>query len=1161
MILPSVPPPGYEVLDELGRGGMGRVLRARQIGFDRVVALKTMLAGDTARFHTEAEAVARLQHPNIVQVFEVGEHQGKPFFSLEFCPGGSLAQKLAGRPLPPREAAALVEALARAMHYAHQQNVIHRDLKPANVLLSFCGGSQNRADGGAAPVSDRPLNEVVPKISDFGLARKLDEAGQTLSGAVFGTPSYMAPEQASGRNKEVGPAADVWALGAILYECLTGRPPFKAATTLDTLQQLMSEVPVPPRKINAKVPRDLETICLKCLQKDPARRYPSARELADDLRRFLKGRPILARPTPAWERAWKWSQRRPALAVALLLVLVAGSGWGGVLWYQHQEKERQRRAAKAKEIKVAYYRTVIRHADGPKGVGPLTPAQASRRSLTCKFTRQGRGVVKVELVNGHDRPHSRQEIGTIIARVGPDQPGRGVRSIDYVYDDSGQLAREVGRDRAGREVWTLQYVTLTRARFIDRKGSLRPGAGSWATDLEVVRNADGLAKEYRFLDAHGQPRPDANGVHGYRYERNEAGLPVAVTCLDRDGKPARNKDGYAKMTIRYDENGNGVQTAFFGPGDKSVLHRDGYARAVVQFDEHGNEVEMDFFTADGKRALHKGGHGRLTARYDDRGNLVEVASFGLDGKPTLNSQGIHKVTIRHDERGNQVERHFFGTNGKPVLSRAGHAGWKARFDSRDNLIEESYLGTDGKPALGKQGIHKVTIRHDERGNQVEVAYFGLDGRRTLHRGARIAGWTARYDERDNRVEVTSFGLDRKPALGKAGHARITRKYDASGNKVEEAYFDQKGRQIGTRCKFGYDANSNLVERSFFGPDDKPNLSAQGFAKIAWKYDARGDWIEKAYFGPGNEPTLSRSGCARVTCKRDRNRRIVEQTQFRYPGQAAPPGLDEFLRKRLKYDARRRVIDIAYFDLAGRPVLHRGGYHALTKKYDARGNPREEASFGLRRQPILDGDGIHKTRFRYGPRGNRIEEAWFGLGGQPVRHRRRGYARAVYTWDPAQRHETDVAFFDDRDRPVQTRVVVIRVFAGSQAARVRVLPEDVLLKFDGQEVRNTVTFPLAVARRAGAKKPGPIPLVLRRGDKTRTLRFAPGALGIMMEDRVLPPSTGKGSPGRRNKASGRHPVPNPARGGGRKPGAQAREALAPPKAPALPPLPRGCVGLG
>jgi serine/threonine protein kinase len=299
---------GYEVLGELGRGGMGVVFKARQVELNRVVALKMILAGglagedQRARFRTEAEAVARLRHPGIVQIYEIGEHDGLPYFSLEFCPGGSLASKLEGTPLPPKQAAERVEALARAMHAAHQAGIVHRDLKPANVLLT----------------EDGQL-----KITDFGLARKLDQTGQTATGAIMGTPSYMAPEQAGGRSKEVGPAADVYALGAILYELLTGRPPFKAATAMDTIIQVVEQEPVAVRVLQPGVPRDLETICRKCLQKEPTKRYVSARALEEDLRRYLEGRPIVARPVGKAERSWRWCRRNPVVAGLSAAVAVA----------------------------------------------------------------------------------------------------------------------------------------------------------------------------------------------------------------------------------------------------------------------------------------------------------------------------------------------------------------------------------------------------------------------------------------------------------------------------------------------------------------------------------------------------------------------------------------------------------------------------------------------------------------------------------------------------------------------------------------------------------------------------------------------------------------------------------------------------------------------
>jgi eukaryotic-like serine/threonine-protein kinase len=457
--------PGYEVLAEVGRGGMGVVYKARHLALNRVVALKCVLAGRAAdtmqlvRFRQEAELAARLHHPNVVQIHEVGSHDGSPYLALEFVDGPNLAQLLGGRPVAPRDAARMVEPLARAVEAAHDKGIVHRDLKPANVLL-------------AAPLSLAPqaraIGEYTPKITDFGLARRIaDDARLTQTGAIVGTPSYMAPEQARAGG-QVGPAADVYALGAILYECLTGRPPFQAATVLEALQAVLDNDPASPSALTPGLPRDLVTICLKCLQKKPEQRYVSAAALAEDLRRFQAGEPIAARPVGGAERAWRWARRNPGLAgtlgviAGLLAVIAVGSSIGVVrlrgALNEWREKER--------EGQERLYESLIAQAHANR-----LSRRAGQRFRSLELLDQAR-----EIADRLELPATRLrqlENATVAALAMPDL------ALGPEYDLGGAAHAEFSRD--GRLVATADNKEVTVRdlrddRVLGRAGF--PGAGT-----------------------------------------------------------------------------------------------------------------------------------------------------------------------------------------------------------------------------------------------------------------------------------------------------------------------------------------------------------------------------------------------------------------------------------------------------------------------------------------------------------------------------------------------------------------------------------------------------------------------------------------------------------------------------------------------------------
>jgi tetratricopeptide (TPR) repeat protein len=629
---------GYEILGVLGKGGMGVVYQARQVGLERLVALKVIRAeahahpAHLARFRQEAEAVARLQHPHIVQIYEVGEQDGLPFLSLEFVPGGTLAQHLAGKPQPPREAARLLETLARAMHHAHERGVVHRDLKPANILLQEKSEIQNpksEKDGGFVSDFGFRISDFHPKITDFGLAKRLEGGpGHTQTGDILGTPSYMAPEQAAGRAAAVGPAADVYALGAVLYEMLMGRPPFQGETPWDTVLQVMSHDPVPPARLQPRVPRDLETICLKCLEKEPKKRYASAHDLAEDLHRFLAGEPIRARPAGATERALKWAKRRPAAAalvafgvLALLGLLLAG------VWYNRRLEEEvaaeQRRRQEAERERAA---TQFQREKAEANF------RAAREAVDQMLTR----VAQNPLANvPHMTPVRRQLLEDalrfyrrFLRRRGSDAEVR--RETARAYRRLGDIGLLLGRHaQAGKDY--LRAIALQ-----EKLSAEYPGVPAYRQDLEASHTNRGhfLRETRQPAKAEGafrhalalakQLAADFPGVPAHRKELADRHFNLG-TLLSEVGRPGEAEKCYAEA-LRLQEK---LVTEFPNEAELRVGLARSFSNLGLLLQDRGRPGQAE-------KALRRSIAARLTVR----GARAETPEYRFDLANSYNALGV-----------------------------------------------------------------------------------------------------------------------------------------------------------------------------------------------------------------------------------------------------------------------------------------------------------------------------------------------------------------------------------------------------------------------------------------------------------------------------------------------------------------------------------------
>jgi len=1094
----------YELVEKIGSGGMGEVYRARQRSLRRVVALKVLpreAAHDRTaleRFRREIRALGKCEHPNVVKIFSSGEDAGRVYYTMELVDGADLgcvgralsrwrssgvsldgAHLDAAVSLQPRPAAdshaerdpakgdpeladipeavpapppvlnrggdyyrRLAELFARAadgLAHLHDQGVIHRDVKPENLMLT--------ADAARIVIMDLGL----AKLTDSSLSLTQDKS------KTLGTLMYMSPEQLQMQHLRVDHRTDVYGLGVCLYELACGRRFWKEGTHEQVMKQILMDEPVPPRRANPELPRDLATVIAKATAKNPEHRYATAAALSADLDAFAQLRPIAASPPGPLHRAGLFLRRHrtPAAATASALVVLLAAL---ALYFFVGPRSAPPPGARHKsEVQFCAY--VEERRGVPFCAVPIPAERQKHRALTYRLKVVDGKVTRMDLINGS---------GSLIdgnysyIRNNPTifQTSSETTTYTYEYHSNGQATSITETDASGKFLRKWMYTDVHRRDRVDQEGMpLRPIQLFWGRNLTttgslytrelLTYDKTGCIESIRYLNHFNLPQRNAELHWGYEFERNEACRIRVQYILDRNGNRAPDRKNIAKIEYLYDDYENEVQKSYWAvekAGHFIPVMDDGIAVIQYKYDHHGNSIESWYLDHKRKPVLRGSKFPYIYAgkisRFDDRGNAVDEWFRGTDNQPIITRFGFAGWRLSYDEKGRIVAGTFLGPDKAPTLQVNGIAGWQAKYGDNGEVSELRHLGLDGhltrdskgvaqvrfiftldsvetqtldldgKPVQDKTGYAISVLTRDRNGNMIRQAFFD-EYRRPVPNSSGCASWRTAYNEIGDLTEYFCLGTDGNPAMEKMGFSSFRTEWDRQGNRVRDWYYGTDGKLILRRegyaaLRTAYDDNGYQTEKWFLGTDEKPVLNKEGYAGIKTVFDERGNRVEQWFHGVDGGLVASSEGIAGwKSVFNDRN----QETERRYFGtdQKPAPNRDGVFGWKDEYNQHGKVIRRQHLDAQGIVAPNLYQVAIVERKYDPNHNLVEERYLGRDGKPVLHSE--RKTagvRWSYGPTGSMIREENFGLDGT-LTNDSTGTAYILYQYHPNNHRKSSTLY--------------------------------------------------------------------------------------------------------------------------------------------------------